>query len=90
MLGSCEQEAKQESKPYRGATETMADPARTRVQYLANGIFITASSDRLADDANDKKRNHGIMSSDKSRVDNEQRSKLRKRVDQPCMMMEED
>ena len=45
---------------------------------------------RLADDANDKKRNHGIMSSDKSRVDNDQRSKLRKRVDQPCMMMEED
>jgi len=44
------------------------------------------------DDAADQKRNHCMMSGDKSRADNDQRSKLRKRVtvDQSCMMMEEE
>jgi len=41
------------------------------------------------EDAN-KKHNRGVMSHGKSRVDNDQKHKLRQRVDQTSITMEED
>ena len=49
-----------------------------------------AEDEMSQDDAADKKRNHGVMSHDRSRVDNDQTRKLCKWVDQTSMTMEED